>query len=198
MRVSRIDDKQLLQLIKNGCTVVEVARRMGVSRRAVYKRLKDLNIAINRNVASRAAHKIVDREINALDQLQKINRDANELLDLLMRWNRGEDEALRVIESQVRKIKVRGQEEEIPEYKFRDPRELALKAMQEIRGQLKLQLEIFQALFDMQAVQQFQAEVLEVIGSVSTEARDEIIRRLTERNALRSSLDLNRAEVLPG
>ena len=198
MRVSRIDDKQLLQLIKNGCTVVEVARRMGVSRRAVYKRLKDLNIAINRNIAIRAAHKIVDREINALDQLQKINRDANELLDLLMRWNRGEDEALRVIESQVRKIKVRGQEEEIPEYKFRDPRELALKAMQEIRGQLKLQLEIFQALFDMQAVQQFQAEVLEVIGSVSTEARDEIIRRLTERNALRSSLDLNRAEVLPG
>jgi AcrR family transcriptional regulator len=198
MRVSRIDDKQLLQLIKNGCTVVEVARRMGVSRRAVYKRLKDLNIAINRNIAIRAAHKIVDREINALDQLQKINRDANELLDLLMRWNRGEDEALRVIESQVRKIKIRGQEEEIPEYKFKDPRELALKAMQEIRGQLKLQLEIFQALFDMQAVQQFQAEVLEVIGSVSTEARDEIIRRLTERNALRSSLDLNRAEVLPG
>jgi len=198
MRVSRIDDKQLLQLIKNGCTVVEVARRMGVSRRAVYKRLKDLNIAINRHIAIRAAHKIVDREINALDQLQKINRDANELLDLLMRWNRGEDEALRVIESQVRKIKIRGQEEEIPEYKFKDPRELALKAMQEIRGQLKLQLEIFQALFDMQAVQQFQAEVLEVIGSVSTEARDEIIRRLTERNALRSSLDLNRAEVLPG
>ena len=64
----------------------------------------------------------------------------------------------------VLKIKVRGQEEEVTEYKFKDPRELALKAMQEIRGQLKLQLEIFQALFDMQAVQQFQAEVLEVIG----------------------------------
>jgi len=70
--------------------------------------------------------------------------------------------------------------------------------MQEIRGQLKLQLEIFQALFDMRAVQQFQAEVLEVIGSVSTGARDEIIRRLTERNALRSALELDRAEVLPG
>jgi len=191
MRIKRIDEEQLVQLIRNGYTVVEVARKMGVSRRAVYNRLKDLNIAINRNVAIRAAHKIVDREINTLDQLQKINRDANELLDLLMRWNRGDYSALQVLESQVRKIKVRGQEEEITDYRFKDPRELALKAMQEIRGQLKLQLEIFQALFDMRAVQQFQAEVLDIIGSVSTEARDEIIRRLTEKNALRSALDLN-------
>jgi molybdenum-dependent DNA-binding transcriptional regulator ModE len=244
---SRIDDKQLLQLMRNGNTVSEAARKMGVSKGSISRRLKALNIAINRNVTIRAAHKIVDREINALDQLQKINRDANELLDLLMRWNRGEDDALQVLESQVRKIKVRphkgsganlgthkrscpdlkhltvsaalspdlsavrvqhgasarcvsanpnevrvrGQEEEITQYKSKDPRELALKAMQEIREQLKLQLEIFQALFDMRAVQQFQAEVLEVIGSVSTEARDEIVRRLTERNALRSTLDLN-------
>ena len=195
---NRIDNNQLLQLIRNGDTVSEAARKLGVNKATVSVRLKELNVAINRNVTIRAAHKIVDREINALDQLQKINRDANELLDLLMRWNRGDDAALQVLESQVRKIKVRGQIEEVAEYRFKDPRELALKAMQEIRGQLKLQLEIFQALFDMQAVKQFQAEVLEVIGSVSTEARDEIIRRLTERNALRSALDLNRPEVLPG
>ena len=195
---NRIDDNRLLQLIRNGNTISEAARKIGVDKATVSRRLKALNVAINRNVTIRAAHKIVDREINALDQLQKINRDANELLDLLMRWNRGEDDALQVLESQVRKIKVRGQEEEITDFRLKDPRELALKAMQEIRGQLKLQLEIFQVLFDMQAVQQFQAEVLEVIGSVSAEARDGIIRRLTERNALRSALDLNRAEVLPG
>jgi len=153
--------------------------------------LKALNIAINRNVTIRAAHKIVEREINALDQLQKINRDANELLDLLMRWNRGDEEALQVLESQVRKIKVRGQEMEITQYKSKDPRELVLMVMQEIREQLKLQIEMFQMLFDMRAAQQFQAEVLEIIGSVSAEVRDEIIRRLTERNALRSAVDLN-------
>ncbi len=193
----QFDDKQLLQLIRNGDTVTEAARKLGVGAGAVCNRLKRLNVAVSRNVTIRAAHKIVDREINALDQLQKINRDANEVLDLLMRWSRGEEDALRILESQVRKTKVRGRGEEISEYRFKDPRELALKAMQEIRGQLKLQLEIFQALFDMRAVQQFQTEVLEVIGSVSTEARDEIIRRLTERNALRSALDLNRAEVPP-
>ncbi|MFZ0927279.1 MAG: hypothetical protein WAN11_01685 [Syntrophobacteraceae bacterium] len=186
----RIDDEQLAQLIRDGDTVTGIARKMGMSKATVSRRLKQLNIAINRNVSIRAAHKIVDREINTLDQLQKINRNANEILDLLMRWNRGDKEAIQVLESQVRKIKVRGKEEEISGYKFRDPRELALRAMHEIREQLKLQVEIFQSLFDMKATQQFQTEVMEVIGSVSTEARDEIRRRLTEINALRSALDL--------
>ncbi len=188
---NRIDDKQLLQLVRNGNTIISIARKMGVNRSSVSRRLKTLKIAINRNVTIRAAHKIVDREIDALDQLRKINRDANEILDLLMRWNRGDEEALQVLESQVRKIRVRGREEEITQYKSKDPRELALMAMQEIREQLKLHLEMFQALFDMRGVQEFQTEVLEVIGSVSPEARDEIIRRLTEKSALRSAVDFN-------
>ena len=137
--------------------------------------------------------KIAACEINVVDQLQKINLAANELLDILLRWNRGDGEALQILESQVRKVRTgKGENaEEITEYRFRDPRELAFKAMQEIRGQLKLQLEIFQALYAMKAAREFQAEVLEIIGNVSPEARDEIIRRLNEKNALRSNLDLN-------
>lgn len=136
-------------------------------------------------------HMMAAGEINVVDQLQKINRDANEMLDILMRWNRGDDEALQILESQVRKVRVgKGKSaEEITEYRFRDPRELVFKLMQEIRGQLKLQFEIFQALYNMQTVKEFQAEVLEVMGNVSPEARDEIIRRLKERNALKSALD---------
>jgi hypothetical protein len=191
MTRSRIDDKLLLHLLRNGNTVTAIARKMGVDKATVSRRLKALKIAINRNVTIRAAHKIVDREIDALDQLRKINRDANEILDLLMRWNRGDEEALQVLESQVRRIRVRGQEEEITQFRSKDPRELALRAMQEIREQLRLHLEIFQALFDMKGVQEFQTEVLEVIGSVSPEARDEIMRRLTEKSALRSAIDLN-------
>ena len=101
MKISRIDDKQLLQLIRNGNTVTETARKLGVNKGTVSKRLKALNVAINRNVTLRAAHKIVEREIDALDQLRKINRDANELLDLLMRWNRGEDGALQVLDGNI-------------------------------------------------------------------------------------------------
>ncbi len=138
-------------------------------------------------------HKIAACEINVVEQLQKINLAANEMLDILLRWNRGDDEALQILECQVRKVRIgKGENtEEITEYRFSDPRKLAFKAMQEIRGQLKLQLEIFQALYSMQAVRQFETEVLEIIGNVSPEARDKIIRRLAEKNGLRSNLDLN-------
>jgi hypothetical protein len=52
-----------------------------------------------------------------------------------MRWNRGDDDALQILESQVRKVRIgKGENtEEITEYRFKDPRELALKTMQEIK-----------------------------------------------------------------
>lgn len=193
MGTFKFTDVELKQLVRRGLTRSAIAEKLGVSKAAVSMRLKKLNIAVSRDIAVRSAPEIVKKELDTIGQLQKINRDANELLDLLMRWNRGDDEALQILEGQVRKVRVgKGEDaQEVTEYKFKDPRELALKAMAEIRGQLRLQLEIFQALYDMQAVQQFQSEVLEVIGSVFPDARDEIIRRLTEKNALRSALDLN-------
>jgi predicted transcriptional regulator len=68
-----------------------------------------------------------------------------------------------------------------------DP-ELRLKIMGEIRGQLKLQLEIFRTVFDLEAVQEFMDEVMAVIGQVEPEARNAIIKRLNERKSVRSAL----------
>jgi AcrR family transcriptional regulator len=178
-------------LVREGFGVSEIARKVGVSKGTVSKRLKALKVAITKNVTLHDAGKIVERKLDTIEQLQKINDYANELLDLLMRWNRGEQEALQILESQVRKIKVRGQEEEVTEYRFKDPRELALKAMQEIRGQLALQLEIFQALYDMSAVAEFQKEVLETIREVAPDVREKIIFNLQKRRAVRSTLDFH-------
>jgi len=137
------------------------------------------------------AGEIVEKKLDAIEQLQKINDYANELLDLLMRWNRGDEEALQILESQVKRVRIRGQEEEVTEYKFKDPRELALRAMQEIRGQLSLQLEIYRALYDndMAAVAEFQKEVLTSIGEVAPDVRNQIIFNLQKRRAIRSTLE---------
>lgn len=187
----KFSDFELKQLVKRGLSRSAIAKQLGVSKAAVSMRLKALNEAITQNVTLRNADVIVNKEINAIDQLQTINAHANEILDLLMRWNRGDKEALQILESQIRYVRVNGEEEPVKEYKFKDPRELALKAMCEIRGQLKLQLEIFQALYDMQAVAEFQREVLEAIENADPETRDKIVRNLQERRAIRSTLEFN-------
>lgn len=176
-------------LLLEGYGVSEIAQKLGVTKGAVSKRIKKIGAAINRDIVLRHAGDVVERKLDTLKQLQKINDNANELLDLLMRWGRGDEGALQILESQVRRVKVKGTDEEITEYRFKDPRELSLKAMAEIRGQLKLQFEIFQGLYDMRAVAEFQAEVLEAIGAVAPETRNRIVSALQGRRAIRSTLD---------
>ena len=193
MAKPRVDINKLSQMLRAGKSVKECAKFFEVTSGAISQHKKNLNIAVVKNVVLENAHRVVDKNLNAVDQLQKINGYANSLLDLCMKWVDGDDKALQVLESQVRTVRVGKDEFPVSEYKFKDPREIALKAMSEIRGQLKLQLEIFQCLYDMKAVQEFQQEVLTAIGEVDTDVRDQIINKLKERRAIRSTLNLNRS-----
>lgn len=176
----KIDKVKLNQLLRSGKSQREIAQVFGVTESAISKAKKELNISVIKNVALENAHRVVDKSLNSVDQLQKINGHANELLDLCMKCINGDEEAIQVLENK--------DKAPVSEYKFKDPREIALKAMAEIRGQLKIQLDIFQTLYDMRTVQEFQQEVLETISSVSKEAKDEIIKNLREKRALRSAV----------
>ena len=191
MRPPTINDRQLLRLIdKKRMSQARAAKELGVSRQAVSKRLKELRGHTTKAVICKKVEKVIDRKIDSMEQLSKINEYANELLDLLMAWNRGDETALQVLESQVttKKVRVGDQEEFVKEFKFKDPRDLALKAMGEIRSQLKLQLEIFQALFSLQAAQEFESTILEVIGEVAPDVRSEIIRRINQKRSVRAAV----------
>jgi hypothetical protein len=189
----KIDRVKLNQLIRAGKPQKEIAETFSVSEGAISKAKKELNISVVKNVALENAHNVVSESLDAVSQLRKINEYANEMLDLLMRWNRGDTEALQVLESQVNKKKVRigNQEEFLKEFKFKDPRELALRAMGEIRSQLSLQLDIFKTLYDMESISEFQKEVLTAIGEVAPNVRNSIIQRLKESRALRQSVSIN-------
>ena len=191
MSKPKIDKVKLSQMLRSGKSVKDCAKYFSVTSGAISQVKKELNINVVKNVALENAHRVVDKSLNAVDQLQKINQNANELLDLVMRWQRGDDEALQILESQVRYVKVNGEEEPVKEFKMKDPRELALKAMAEIRGQLKLQLEIFQTLYDMKAVEEFQTEVLTTIGEASPEVRNAIIGKLNQRRIIRQSVNFD-------
>ena len=95
MSAPKIDKMKLADMLRAHKRPFECARFFGCSKTAITKAMKDLNISVVKNVALENAHRVVDKNLNAIDQLQKINGYANELLDLLMRWNRGDDRPFR-------------------------------------------------------------------------------------------------------
>jgi predicted transcriptional regulator len=62
----------------------------------------------------------------------------------------------------------------------------ALRAVGEIRAQLKLQADLFSMLFDMNSAGQFQEAILETLNEVDPEMRKLAIRKLNEKNSMRN------------
>lgn len=157
MEKGKINKVKLSQLLRSGKSGKECAKLFSVTEGAISQARRELNISVIKSVALEDAHKVVDKNLNALEQLLNINRKANTLL------------------------------EQAIEAKDNDT---TLKAMREIRGQLELQLEIFKALYDLEAVADFQREVLATIGEIDKNVRDHIIQRLKEGKALRGSVSI--------
>ena len=158
MANGKIDKVKLSQMLRSGKSGKDCAKFFGVTEGAVSQARKELNISVVKTVALESAHQVVEKNLNAVDQLLNINRTANTLLELA-----------------------------IPA----EDHDTTLKAMREIRGQLELQLEIFKTLYDVQAVADFQREVLTAIGEVDPDVRNLIINRLKEGRALRQSVDIH-------
>ncbi len=158
MANGKIDKVKLSQLLRSGKSGKDCAKVFGVTEGAISQARKGLNISVVKSVALETAHQVVEKNLNAVDQLLNINRKANTLLELAI--------------------------------KAKD-HDTTLKAMREIRGQLELQLDIFKTLYDVQAVADFQREVLTAIGEVDPGVRNLIINRLKEGRALRQSVDID-------
>lgn len=199
-RRSRIDSLELHRMTDEGIPNKDIARHFGVSEPAICVAIKRMKAGLTTVTAVAKAPEVHAAHLDTISQLSKINHDANEILDLVMRWSRGDDEAIRILETQVKRVKWRRKytddddpekdtELDVDEIKFKDPRELALKAMAEIRNQLRLQLEIYQTLYDIKAAEEFQKEVLTAIGEITPDVRDRIIRRLKENRAIRAAIE---------
>ena len=158
MKNGKIDKVKLSQMLRSGKLAKECAKEFGVTEGAISQVRKELNIAVVKSVALEDAHRVVDKNLNAVDQLLNINRKANTLLELAI--------------------------------KAKD-HDTTLKAMREIRGQLELQLEIFKTLYDLEAVADFQREVLTTIGEIDKNVRDRIIQRLKENKVVRGSVSIS-------
>ncbi len=163
---------QLERLVREGNSVSQIAKKLGVAKGSVSKRLKDLKVGITKDVVLRSAPQIVDRQLNPMDQLKKINTLINGELDYI-------EKNIETATGQERK----------------ELQEQRLKHVAEVRKQLGLLLEIAQALYNAEEVAAFQESVIQEIGHAAPEVRDRILQRLNERRAIRSTIALGQPGI---
>jgi len=188
-----IDIEEMTQMFEAGRSGVDCAKHFGVTTAAISKAKGRMTRAIVRNSVVEQAPVAVEKGLDLFDQLNRINKDAKEILDLCMRWQRGDKVALQIMESQVREINVGTREdpELVEQFKFKDPREIALKAMAEIRHQLDLQARLFRQLFELQEVRLFMDVVLDIMREASPELRDKLIAEFKRRQLVRSAFSIH-------
>ena len=81
MPEQKINDRKLLRLIDiDLLSQSEAARKLGVSRQAVSKRLQELRGKTTKVVVVKKVEQVVDQKIDAIEQLHNINQKANDLL----------------------------------------------------------------------------------------------------------------------
>ncbi len=193
MGESKIDYRELDQMLRAKKPYSEIAKHFGVTKGRISQAKKEMRNQINKVTILEKAADVVHEHLDIMAQLRKINEDANRMLDLLIRWQEGDSEALRILESQVKTVTFgkNGETIDIQEVKMKDPRELALKCMAEIRNQLKLQLDMYEAYLEFNDRKRFQEEVLRILDEFEPGVKQRAINRLKDRALLRGAVSFN-------
>jgi len=189
-RPGKIDKKQLFHMLRAGKSASECAKHFNVSPSAISQVKKSLNLAVAANANLESGALIVRESIDSMAQLKKVNDEANKLIDLLSAWVAGDPDAIARLSSQHALGGV-GKAKSAASLAFPDPKIVLLKAIAEVRAQVRLSLDIAQSLYNMQAVEEFQSTVIEVIGEQNQEVRNEIVKRLQRRRALRGAVRIS-------
>jgi DNA-binding transcriptional regulator GbsR (MarR family) len=156
-------DEQIRHLAEQGLGVAEIARRLGVTKGAISQRCRKLEIDMSLEVVSKRGLDQARSEFSPIEQIHKINEKAHAILDKLGDCvQEGKIEAKEAL--------------------------LALKAMKEIRSQIKLQLDVAEAFLNYESEIAFRKEVIEIIEAVEPGAKNEIIRRFKDKRSLGSLL----------
>ncbi len=146
----KIDRTRLFDLIDSGKKRSEIAKTFGVTPGAITHALKEPRPKICTGTALENAdlsHKaVMTAQLDTIEQLSKINRDANIILDTMMKWHPNDEESFQTLQKQIRSLR------------------LGLNAMKEIREQVRLQIDIMKTLHDVAAVAEFQKEVIAAVG----------------------------------
>ena len=174
--------EDLFKLIKEGKSQREAATLLGVSEAAVSKRLKGVQVSVNKHVALFAAPQVLARQLSTAEQLDAIGRQARELLEMLHLCLHGDSaNEQRARDAHYKLKRMAGPK--------RDLLSFIVSLQGELRKQLEFDFNMRKEIYNLRQVQDFQEVVLAEIKNCAPDVAQRIVSRLTEIQATRSSLD---------
>lgn len=193
MSKGKIDKVRLGKLLREGKSQRKCAAIFGVTESAVSRARKDLGIAVAKVTCLEEGARVAQESLDVASQLFRINERALSLLDevsgeenIVKRLVEGLEEAFHCGEDLGKRREViRKAVQRVSKDRF-----FALKAMQEIRGQLRFQIEILQSLYNIREIATFQKKVIELLDEVNPEMRVAFLKKLRDVNALRRAVTL--------
>lgn len=81
MEKKKINKIKLSEMLRSGKSGKQCAEFFGVTEAAISRARKGINVSVVKNIALENAGRIVGKNLDAITELQKINRHANDLLD---------------------------------------------------------------------------------------------------------------------
>ena len=173
------NDEDPARRLREGKTQRECAHHFGVHEGTISKRVKRLDIAVNRNVALFSAGRIVSQHMDYLQQLAAVSEQTRSLLEDVQTALYGAEHEQ--VQARTRLRSLVGHKGNISNFL------VALQA--ELRKQLEFYFNVQKELYNIKKVKEFQDVVLERIRAVDPEVAQTIVRELTDLQATRSSLD---------
>ena len=166
--MSKVDLKKMEQLLRSGMKNKDVADFFGVTPGCISQHSKKIKNLVVRSMALEKAHEVTSSHLDVVNQLQRINDAIN---DELQKAREEADKTNGTDRIAFQKV--------------------IIDLSAEVRRQLDAQLRIFELWHDTRIIHEFQQEVLNILDEVKPGLRNEIITRLKQRRAVRSTVKFN-------
>jgi ABC-type dipeptide/oligopeptide/nickel transport system ATPase component len=194
MSANKVDLVKLAHLLRTGVSSTECAKQFGVSVGAITQHKKKL-LAAAGTLPDVVNSGLDTDSIDAMQQLTNLNKTIVTILARLERLVAREEirtEALDTLQVELAKTPNNVDAQDIFDKIWGNNLKSilaiqmnAINGSAEIRKQIELALKMAETIYNVQNVQEFQADILSVIQDVSPEARDKIIDKLRKRRAVR-------------
>jgi len=191
----------MMQMAKEGKTDVEIAKYFNVNPSAVSKKRR--RVMQKLNLLPQATRKEIDGDnIDTVDQLKRMNRTILKELARSQKLIEREDVVFNekyILEEQLKKDPSNTElAQRLREKGISNINEILkiqtsiLSISAEIRRQIELQVKIYETIYNVEMISEFQKDIIEILKEVDTGLRDSVIKKLKERRSMRGLLRLDK------